>query len=194
MILWHRLDSPGHESAAITQQRNRWNLAGVALFSYHGRSCRLDYEIECDLAWGTRDVSVRGQLGEAPVSLVLSRDGANAWMVNDVMVSALQGCIDVDLGFSPSTNLLPIRRLHLPIGASAAVRAAWVRFPELTVDVLEQSYSRLAEFTYLYESAGGNFRRELTVNEHGFVTDYPGLWIVETDADNRGGKAEATAR
>lgn len=115
-------------------------------------------------------MSVRGQLGEAPVSLVLSRDSASAWIVNDGAVPALQGCIDVDLGFSPSTNLLPIRRLNLAIGASDAVRAAWVRFPELTVDVLEQRYTRLAESTYLYESAGGNFRRELTVNEHGFVT------------------------
>lgn len=138
-------------------------------------------------------MSVRGQLGEAPVSLVLSRDSASAWIVNDVTVPALQGCIDVDLGFSPSTNLLPIRRLNLAIGASDAVRAAWVRFPELTVDVLEQRYTRLAEFTYLYESAGGNFRRELTVNEHGFVIDYPGLWIVETDTDNRGGNAKTTA-
>jgi hypothetical protein len=88
----------------------------------------------------------------------------------------VQGCIDVDLGFSPSTNLLPIRRLKLAMGARANVRAAWVRFPELTLEVLEQTYTRMAELTYLYESAGGEFKRELTVNSDGFVVDYPGLW------------------
>jgi hypothetical protein len=180
MILWRRLDLPGHEVAEITQHRNRWNLAGIALFAYRRQPCRLDYEIECDMSWGTRDVTVRGQIGEAPVSLVLSRGPDDSWLANDVPQPAVQGCIDVDLGFSPSTNLLPIRRLKLDIGASATVRAAWVRFPDLTLEALEQTYTRLAELTYLYESAGGAFMRELTVNGDGFVVDYPGLWRDET--------------
>jgi hypothetical protein len=46
--------------------------------------------------------------------------------------------------------------------------------------VLEQTYTRLSESTYLYESAGGAFRRELTVNDDGFVVDYPGLWREES--------------
>jgi hypothetical protein len=95
----------------------------------------------------------------------------------------VQGCLDVDLGFSPSTNLLPIRRLKLEIGARADVRAAWVRFPELTLELLEQSYTRLTEHTYLYESAGGEFKRELTVNADGFVVEYPGLWRDESTAE-----------
>jgi hypothetical protein len=180
MILWRRLDLPGHEIAEITQHRNRWNLAGLALFAYRRQPCRLDYEIECDMNWGTRDVTVRGQIGERPVSLVLSRGADDSWLANDLPQPAVQGCIDVDLGFSPSTNLLPIRRLKLDIGASASVRAAWVRFPDLTLEVLEQTYTRLTELTYLYESAGGTFRRELTLNGDGFVVDYPGLWRDET--------------
>jgi uncharacterized protein len=180
MILWRRLDLPGHEAAEITQQRNRWNLAGTALFAYRQQPCRLDYEIECDMLWGTRDVTVRGQIGEAPVSLVLSCDGEGAWCADGTARPAVQGCIDIDLGFSPSTNLLPIRRLKLPIGARAQVRVAWIRFPELTLEVLEQSYTRLTELTYRYESAGGEFTRELTVNAHGFVVDYPGVWRDES--------------
>jgi hypothetical protein len=105
-----------------------------------------------------------------------------------VLVPALQGCTDVDLGFSPSTNLLPVRRLGLAIGARAPVRAAWVRFPELTLEVLEQAYTRVSATTYLYESAGGAFRRELTVNSAGFVLEYPDFWRAEavtTDSDVR---------
>ena len=180
MILWRRLDLAGHEAAAITQHRNRWNLAGVTLFVYRRQPCRLDYEIECDMQWGTRDVTVRGQIGEAPVSLVLSRDSDGGWCANGAAQPAVQGCIDIDLGFSPSTNLLPLRRLKLPIGAHANVRAAWIRFPELTLEPLEQTYTRLAELTYRYESAGGEFKRELTVNDDGFVVDYPGLWRDES--------------
>ena len=86
---------------------------------------------------------------------------------------------DIDLGFSPATNLLPIRRLELTVGASATVRAAWVRFPEMMLEVLDQVYTRLGPDRYLYESAGGEFRRELTVNRRGFVIDYPGFWRAE---------------
>ena len=89
----------------------------------------------------------------------------------------------VDLGFSPSTNLLPIRRLRLAVGATAPIRAAWVRFPELTTEVLEQTYTRLATDRYLCQSVAGRFRRELTVDTTGLVLDCPGLWIAEARAD-----------
>jgi uncharacterized protein len=180
MMLWRRLDTPGHEAASITRQRDRWNLAGTALFAHEGKPCRLDYVIECDAGWETREVSVRGDIGGRPVVLALSRSAGKMWTASDVPHPDLDGCIDVDLGFTPSTNILPIRRLGLAVGAHAAVRAAWVRFPELTVEVLEQTYTHLGDRMYLYESAGGNFRREITVNEEGFVIDYPGLWREET--------------
>jgi hypothetical protein len=35
------------------------------------------------------------------------------------------------------------------------------------------------ETTYRYESHGGDFVTELTVNEAGFVTRYPDLWEIE---------------
>jgi len=59
------------------------------------------------------------------------------------------------------------------------MRAAWIRFPDLTTDVLEQVYTRLSPERYLYESAGGSFRRELVVDATGFVSAYPGLWRAE---------------
>ena len=76
-----------------------------------------------------------------------------------VFAASLKGCIDVDLGCSPSTNTLPIRRLRLGIGGSQTIHAAWVRFPELTVEKSAQTYSRPDEFTYRY--ASGTFEAEL---------------------------------
>lgn len=181
-IMWQRLDLPGSEVAEVRAEGAGWMLSGVVLVAHAGRPCCLDYRIECDAAWRTRMARIRGQLGAEPVSVDLFRSDHGSWAVNGAVAPALYGCIDVDLGFSPSTNLLPIRRLNLGIGEEAAVRAAWVRFPELTVEVLEQTYTRTSEGTYAYESAGRSFRRELTVNDAGFVVEYPGLWRAAAPA------------
>jgi uncharacterized protein len=181
-ILWRRLDEPGHEAAELAPSADGWLLSGTAVFAESGRPCRLDYTIRCDRAFVTRHCTVSGLVGMSRVRLDVERAASGAWFVNGAREPALDGCIDVDLGFSPSTNLLPIRRLSLPVGATAPVRAAWVRFPELTVDILEQSYARIASDRYLYESDGGNFRQELTVAGTGFVLHYPELWLAEASS------------
>jgi hypothetical protein len=91
---------------------------------------------------------------------------------------SVTGCIDLDLNFSPSTNLLPIRRLNLAVGDEAQVRAAWLRFPSFELEPLFQTYRRIDESTYRYLSSTG-FAADLEVSSVGFVTNYPGIWEVE---------------
>jgi hypothetical protein len=92
------------------------------------------------------------------------------------------GCLDVDLNFSPSTNVLPIRRLALGVGKEASVRAAWLRFPSFSLEPLEQLYRRTGRRTYRYESAGGRFTRDLDVDANGLVIRYPGFWELDRAA------------
>lgn len=163
----------------LTKRSDVWELLGVAVFAESQRPCRVEYEIVCDAHWLTQRCTLRGYYGTAPVSLDVVRAPSGDWTVAGLPAESLRGCDDVDLGFSPSTNLLPIRRLGLAVGASAVVRAAWIRFPQLTAEVLEQVYTRLSADRYMYESAGGTFRRELVVDERGFIVDYPGFWRAE---------------
>jgi hypothetical protein len=148
----------------------------------------MEYDIECDAAWHTLRASIRGHVDGEPAALDVTRSAANDWIVNGTPVPALQGCIDVDLEFSPSTNLLPIRRLALAVGSHAAVRAAWVRFPDLTVEAFEQVYTRTGEATYRFESAEGAFCRELTVDADGLVLDYPDFWRAEAGGTRPGSR------
>ena len=178
-ILWRRLDLPGHDTAALMRTPDGWHLSGVAVLAESDRPCRLEYEIHCDPHWLTRRCTLAGYIGAATVALDVARTTTGEWTAGGAPATNLKGCDDIDLGFTPATNLLPIRRLGLPIGAKAAVRAAWVRFPELTIEVLDQVYTRLAEDRYLYESAGASFRRELRVDDVGFVVDYPDIWAAE---------------
>lgn len=178
-ILWRRLDMPGHEVAELTRADGGWELAGIALLAHEGRPCRLEYRIVCDAGWRTRSLRLEGHVGGMPATLQLTRGEQGDWHADGQPVGTLQDCVDVDLGFSPSTNLLPIRRLRLEVGDQAAVRAAWVKFPTFALQVLEQVYTRVDTGRYRYESAGGTFRRDLTVSDEGWVTEYPDFWQAE---------------
>jgi hypothetical protein len=119
---------------------------------------------------------VTGWVGAASVRVNVARDSAGRWLLNGEECPAVAGCVDLDLNFSPVTNLLPIRRLGLAVGQSADVQAAWLRFPEFTLEPLPQVYRRTGETSYRYESADGAFVAALTVNAAGLVTRYPGFW------------------
>ncbi|MGH7331717.1 MAG: putative glycolipid-binding domain-containing protein [Candidatus Rokuibacteriota bacterium] len=178
-ILWRRLDQPGHESARLTSGPGSGRLAGTAVFIHDHQPCRLDYVIECDARWHTSSGRVAGWVGRETVEIELAVDGDGQWRLNGTTCPGVTGCIDLDLNFSPSTNLLPIRRLGLAVGQEASVRAAWLRFPGFTLEPLEQRYRRLDGETYRHESAGGRFVTELHVDTAGFVTTYPGIWTVQ---------------
>ncbi|HEX2190969.1 MAG TPA: putative glycolipid-binding domain-containing protein [Longimicrobiaceae bacterium] len=177
-ILWRRLDLPGHESARVLRDGGGWRLEGTAVLGHEGRPCRLDYRVECDAGWRTRAAFVDGWVGAEAVRIELAADGEGRWRLDGEERPEVEGCTDVDFGFSPSTNLLPIRRLGLAVGEEAPVRAAWLRFPGFALETLPQVYRRTGELHYRYESAGGAFVRDLTVDEAGLVTLYPGLWEV----------------
>jgi uncharacterized protein len=179
-ILWRRLDQPGHESARLDFQRSAWHLSGAAVFAHGRQPCRLDYRVVCDAGWQTVSARVTGWVGRETVDIEAAVDSAHRWRLNGAECPAVAGCVDLDLNFSPSTNLLPIRRLGLAVGEEAAVRAAWLRFPGFTLEPLDQRYRRLDATTYRYESAGGAFVTELQVNAAGLVTRYPSFWQVET--------------
>ena len=163
-VVW---EWPGRGAEHCVLERAEWGyrLAGTAAVAEGGAPYLVEYAVRADTEWRTRSVEVR--CNES--FLDLSADGAGGWSAGGA-----EGCIDIDLGFTPSTNTLPIRRAGLALGEALDLDAAWVRFPELTLERLSQRYERLAEDRYVYSSDG--FRAELVVDSHGLVVDYEGFW------------------
>ena len=174
-VLWRRLDQAGHESARLSYRDFSWHLNGTAVFAHQQQPCRLDYLVICNRKWQTVSGRVTGWIGNRPINIEISADPSRRWWLNGKETPEVEGCIDLDLNFSPSTNLLPIRRLELAVGNEAKVRTAWLRFPGFMLEPLDQLYRRTDRATYRYESGGGTFVTELRVNEAGFVTLYPDL-------------------
>jgi hypothetical protein len=181
LILWRWMDRPGHEAARLESVGGEWHLRGTSVLMHAEQPCRLDYHVVCDGAWRTRRAHVAGWVGGEDVNVTIEAEDGR-WRLNGAEVPEVGGCVDVDLNFSPSTNLLPIRRLGLEVGTEGAVSAAWLRFPGFHLERLDQTYRRTGERAYRYESADGAFVRDLDVDEAGFPTRYPGFWEAEPAA------------
>jgi uncharacterized protein len=175
-ILWQRLDTPGHDACTIDRNATGWKLSGRAVFLHDGNPAMLSYKVVCDADWRTLYGQVEGWLGKRPVTLHIARTKADIWKLNDLVVPNLDTCIDLDLSFTPATNLLPLRRLDLAEGQATDVPAAWLNVSAGTLTLLRQRYARRSEATYWYEAPTVHYGAMLTVNQFGFVVRYPGLW------------------
>lgn len=179
-IVWRRLDRPGHDAARLRRPGDGWRLDGTAVFLDAEAPCRLDYVVDCDEGFRTSVARVGGWIGTEPVAIEIHADTDRRWTMNGRDIAEVQGCVDVDLSFTPATNLVPFRRLAIGRASRTALRAAWLSFPELTLSPLDQMYQQDGG-RYHYESGTGTgaFTAELEFQTDGFVTHYPGLWIRE---------------
>lgn len=175
--LWRRIDMPGHEAVRIYEGEDGWYLDGAAIFLFEDRPCRLEYLVECDSEWRTNFVTVDGFVGDEVVAIEIENEDG-VWYMNGEEIADVNGCTDIDLNFSPVTNLLPIKRSGLGVGESESVRAAWLRFPSFSLEPLEQTYTRKSESLYNYRSTTG-FEKDITVDDFGVVVEYPDLWVRE---------------
>lgn len=149
-------------------------MRGWVVARVDGVGCAVSYQIDIDQQWVTRRARI-GLDSDPGRTLEIDHDGPATWWVNGVTRPDLDGCLDIDLGISPSTNTLPIRRLQLDVGQIESLDVVWVRFPDLTVDVLGQSYERRKESVYRYRS--NSFQADLEVDERGVVVRYgDDLW------------------
>jgi len=172
-VAWRRSDEiPADEHCTITVRDGGLSLVGTVLGAEDGVPVRVEYRVLADGSGATTAVHVREQRGFGSRALTLARDAKGAWTVDGTTQKSLKGCFDVDLGCSPSTNTLPIRRLRLGVGASKTIQAALLDFPAFTVKKTAQTYTREDEFTYRF--ASGTFEAELVVDEEGVIAQYAG--------------------
>ena len=175
-LMWQQINEPGSEYCYLRYREPDYFLHGTVITIFDKQPTLVDYQIHCDKAWCTHYVQIQMQSGQDHQTLALTRDDQGIWHKNGLSQDRFERCVDVDLGITPATNTLPIRRLGLAVGETAEVDAAWVRFPQLSVEVLTQRYTHLSENRYRYESRGGTFVTEFEVDSWGMVLTYPNLW------------------
>lgn len=171
---WNRLDFAGSDVCHLVRIAGGWRLEGFAAF-FDGQPVGIHYAVDCSSGWVTRSARLRCLVDDTELSVTIGHS-KDVWLLRGEAVSGLEGCVDIDLGFTPATNLLAIKRLALGVGESASVVSAWYDVSSDSLTRLDQSYRRLDEARYAYAAPSVSYEGTLEFGPDGFVNQYPGLW------------------
>jgi hypothetical protein len=166
------LDS--REEFALSSFNGGFELIGKTLIVHDGVRVEIAYRVETASDWVAQFATV--DIPALAVSHEVTVPTPGHWLVDGERRPDLDGCVDIDLGWTPATNTLPIRRLQLQNGDTATIRATWLKWSELRFMAANQTYTRTGDATWQYTS--GNFSAEILVDDQGLVLRYgdPPIW------------------
>lgn len=186
-IVWRRnLDERSFEQCVVTAAPDGFVIAGHVIAAQDSAPLIVHYDIDCDRTWSARSVTIGQRFGDAQRRLQLERAG-DSWLVDGMRDAQLVGCLEPDLGLTPSTNALAIRQLGLAVGQAAEIRCAWVKFPALSVEPSLQRYERLGERDYRYTNVASGFTALVAVDALALPVTYESIWT--RIADWQGGES-----
>lgn len=176
---WRALGREGEDTCRLARLDQGWLLIGHARFRDDLGYAALDYTVRCDENWHTISADVAGLHGDLEVRVRIEH-GPEGWILNGVSQPDVAAADDIDLSFTPATNLMPLRRLRASGRRELRLRAAWLRYPQAVLHPLDQTYGVLKDAgQFSYASVQTGFATTLEVDETGFVTHYPELWQGE---------------
>lgn len=178
-ILWRRLSGPGHEICWLYAGDAVHMISGQAIWRAPSGLAHFSYAVTHDMEWRCRHARIQGMLDDRQVDLTLTRNDDGQWTTGDRVIPDSDHLQDIDLGFTPATNTPTLRRLMKSDDTRHEVDVLWLDEENWQLKPLRQIYERKDEGLWSYASPDHDFAAVLTVNAHGFVTDYPGLWIEE---------------
>jgi hypothetical protein len=193
LVVWSGIDHWRAEVARVELADDRVSAMGTQI-GVDPLPYRLDYELETHAHFVTKRLRAHAEGSDWARRIDLRHDGNGVWIcdaASDGTVElpapggsgeAVSGALDCDLGFSPLTNLLPVRRdaLHQHGGAVDLV-TAWVSVPDLGLHLYPQRYEHVrrhaagAVVRFIDRGLAPGFVADLELDEDGLVQLYPEL-------------------
>jgi hypothetical protein len=162
------------EDFTLHEVGSGFRLAGSMRILRGDHHVALTYLVETIGDWHTR--AARVEIPALGADLDIRTGDSKSWWVDGEQVPELKGCIDIDLGWTPATNTLPLRRAEESGETSFVTRAAWLRWPELTFAPVDQTYTKRGDTTWNYRQ--GSFTADLDLDAEMVVITYgqPPVW------------------
>jgi hypothetical protein len=195
LIVWTGTDAERWEVAQLELSDQGVQAAGTQV-AVDPEPYRLDYRLDARTGFVTRSLDLRVTAERWSRRLLLRHDGAGqwSWTVEEQgssrlpppgdapeLAGELAVAADCDLGLSPLTNLLPVRRHGLHVRrTSVDLVVAWVSVPDLVLRPYLQRYEHVGSddrgSTVRFVDLGGEGGfADLQLDVDGVVDVYPGL-------------------
>jgi hypothetical protein len=190
-VVWSGVDGWRAEVAGIDLTDSGVKATGTQI-GIDPHPYRLEYKLEATENFVTRKLYVEAEGEGWRRRLKLVHDGQGTWSCLTQKrgeldlpdpggeVTAVAGALDCDLGLSPVTNLMPVRRHDLHKGPGAYdFLMAWISVPGLGLHPSRQRYEhqRLTDGGAVVRYVGEHrdFVGDLEVDGDGLVIFYPAL-------------------
>lgn len=171
-VLWVRLDRPGNNACRFAETGGDLLIEGSLMADGEDD---MHYRIRAHESGATQ----RARIDIADQMHVIERTPERIWTLNDVAAEIGPTVRDIDLGLTPATKTLVIRRLDLAIGDAAEITTAWLDPSDWVLKPLRQTYRRTGELTYDYTAPDYDYAGEFVVDDYGIVRTFPGLWQAQ---------------
>jgi uncharacterized protein len=195
LLIWRGLDEWRTEAAEIHLTEDGVGARGTQI-GLDPLPYRLNYRLEAPERFVTRSLEVEVSGDGWRRELDLTHEGNGSWQCHAAEsgeaevdlpapggdTAGLEDSLDCDLGLSPLTNFMPIRRHDLHRGpGEAEFVMAWVSVPDLALHSSAQRYEHVrmgAEgpvVRFTDEGMFKGFTSELELDQDGLVRVYPEL-------------------
>lgn len=172
---WRGLENYTTERCIIDADEEDITVMGI-ISSNESDALSIVYSIVINTDWEPVLVSLSGNIGEREIDEMYIRTEGNVWLKNEELAEEFADCTFVDISLTPFTNTLPIRNLNLQAGESKTIKVLYFDVIEGDVKALEQQYTCIDKHHYKFENVPNDFEAVITVDDEGYVMDYPGLF------------------
>lgn len=175
-LIWQHLDSAGWEHVRVSDDHPGWTVYDSILVREHnGQVLRGGYTLVTDKQWRTLELRLMMESSPGVMEGVhLLTEGDGRWTdSNENPMPELDGCLDVDIAWTPLTKSLPINRIPLKADEQQELRVASISLPELSIMPVDRLYERVDESHVRYSSRNGTSESIISIDAEGLVIESP---------------------
>ncbi len=189
-LVWTGVEEWLAEAASVEVGADGLSATGIQLGA-DPVPYRLDYRLDATDGFATRELVLTASGEGWRRRVALRREGSGAWSSSagdegevpgdpwEGELPDLSDALDIDIGFSPLTNSMPILREGLHRDGSGEFVMAWVSVPDLRVIASRQRYEHVRSTEegaiVRFLDRESDFTAELELDRDGLLRFYPAL-------------------
>ncbi|MCD6063500.1 MAG: hypothetical protein K0R82_1411 [Flavipsychrobacter sp.] len=174
-VLWASKEYQSTENCIISVSDKGVETHSVIVGASGNLPFCAEYLIKTNADWETCYCQLSLQINGNTKTVLVQKE-KDGWLQDGKLVSAFDGCMDVDIPITPFTNTLPVNRCKMAINESCPIKVVYFDILNGSVRALQQKYTRVSDRRFRYENVPNDFEATITVDNAGLVIEYPGLF------------------